>query len=742
MAQNKKVELNEVAERSLERFRKEERLLSFQQYLEKLESAPHLLARNSTQYLADAIRHYGSEEIERPFGKQRRYRVFDGEYERHGERLVGNEVAQQAFMRLLDNFRREGRVNRLVVIHGPNGSAKTSFVAALFRALEAYSRTDEGAIYRFNWVFPVNESAGGPIGFGGYNTQQETVDTYAFLEDDHIDAKLPSEHNDNPLFLLPREERQEFFAKLREEFPEFHLSRTIREGGLGHRSRKVFDALMTAYRGDVERVLKHVQVERMFISRRYRRAAVTVEPQLRIDAGVRQLTVDRSLNALPKVLQSQTLFEVSGPLVEGNRGLIEFNDFLKRPMEANKYLLATGEKGTVALENRVIHLDSVLIGTANETYLEGLKQQPDWSSYRGRLELIRMGYLLDYRDEAGIYEDLLDSIEIRKPVAPRTTEMLGLWAVMTRLQKPNPDLYESELENVIQRLTPLQKALLYADGTLPEQLNPDEKQLLKAAIPDLHRHGSEAAYYEGRVGASPRELKRVLLDDVHSESKTLSPFGLLKRLKRLTKDTSMFEWLRIEPVGEYHRPARFLKDVREHYLDICERDVRVATGLVEEGAHLSLFERYIRHANAFLKNEQLRDPVTDTFVEPDVGFMEDVEERMSVKEKGEVFRSDVVSRVAAFRIENPAQQVDFERIFPDLLAELENAYFRTKQVEIEKIWDGLLAFYDGETDDMDAEQLRTVEATHQRLADRYGYTRQTAREVVAVLRSDRRRTEQ
>ena len=52
-----------------------------------------------------------------------------------------------------------------------------------------------------------------------------------------------------------------------------------------------------------------MQVERFFVSRRYRQAAVTVEPQLAVDARSRQLTMDRSLAALPPALQSLSLYE-------------------------------------------------------------------------------------------------------------------------------------------------------------------------------------------------------------------------------------------------------------------------------------------------------------------------------------------------------------------------------------------------------------------------------------------------
>src|SRR5204862_3059454 len=84
---------------------------------------------------------------------------------------------------------------------------------------------------------------------------------------------------------------------------EFVPSDYILFGELGHKNRQIFEALLAKYRGDYVKVLRHVQVERFYVQRRYREAVVTVEPQLAVDARGRQITMDRSVTALPAVLQ-------------------------------------------------------------------------------------------------------------------------------------------------------------------------------------------------------------------------------------------------------------------------------------------------------------------------------------------------------------------------------------------------------------------------------------------------------
>jgi hypothetical protein len=97
--------------------------------------------------------------------------------------------------------------------------------------------------------------------------------------------------------------------------------------GLNHRGRRDFgghalggffvSGLATAYRGDWLKVVRHVQVERYFVSRRYRTGAATIEPQQAVDAESHPMEVDRGL-ALPPMLQGLPLRDLSGELVEAN----------------------------------------------------------------------------------------------------------------------------------------------------------------------------------------------------------------------------------------------------------------------------------------------------------------------------------------------------------------------------------------------------------------------------------------
>src|ERR1700694_3337926 len=149
-------------------------ILAFQEYMEAFFEAPRVHARDAAQYIRDCFDFYGTETLQTPSGPTRRFKLFDRPFDQAaplqegegGALGVGQEDVQNAIYRILNAFVRAGRVHKLILLHGPNGSAKSSIVGAIQRALEDYSRKDTGAIYRFNWIFPNERLVKGSIGFG------------------------------------------------------------------------------------------------------------------------------------------------------------------------------------------------------------------------------------------------------------------------------------------------------------------------------------------------------------------------------------------------------------------------------------------------------------------------------------------------------------------------------------------------------------------------------------------------
>ena len=268
--------LKSVGDQVRRSFLENKTILAFQEYMEAFFEAPRVHARDAAQYIRDSFDYYGTETVQRASGSVRRFKLFDRPFDmtsgvqegEGGAPVVGQEEVQNAIYRVLHSFVRAGRVHKLILLHGPNGSAKSSLVAAMQRALEDYSRKEEGALYRLNWIFPNERLVKGSIGFGE-KLGAGAVETYAHLEGEQIDARLACEMKDHPLFLVPRGERQRLLADHCKPSGDFQLAAGVMEGELCHKCRQIYAALLQSYNGDVLKVLRHVPVERFYLSRRY-----------------------------------------------------------------------------------------------------------------------------------------------------------------------------------------------------------------------------------------------------------------------------------------------------------------------------------------------------------------------------------------------------------------------------------------------------------------------------------------
>lgn len=716
----------------MDEFNKANHLLSMSQYLEAVETAPQAQCRDSARYVKECMEYFGTDTVHRPYGVFTRFKLFDCEFDNNRDALVGQEIVQEKIYGLLTDFVRFGRVNRLILLNGPNGSAKSRLISCLMRACEYYSEQPEGALYSFSWIFPTKKVDKSGIGFGSHSTS-ETLSSFAHLEETEVDARIHNETTDHPLLLLPKPLRHEFFLRFFETLSE--VPHYLREGELSPKNRQIFDNLLRAYKGDLHEVFKHIQVERVSMSRRYRRTLVTVDPQMRVDAAVRQVTADRSLSSLPPSLQTLTLFEPMGDLVDANRGMLEFNDLLKRPVETFKYLLATCETGVVRLDTMDLHLDMILIGSCNADHLTAFKQIPDFASFKERLELITVPYLLDFPAESQIYWEQLRALSDEINIGPHVPDVLALWAVLCRLERSQG--WEPLDDDTIKSITSMsaaEKANLYAYGSLPASLSRESANSLRNAIPTLFAERLNDEHYEGRYGPSPRELKGVLLSAARFSPDSLTGVEILSALSELTQQTAVYPFLSLEPDEDYHNPELAISTVHQWYLGIVEDELHQAMGLVDQKATVELLSTYIDHVVHFIRKEKRANPMTGRSEDPDAALMKDVEDKIGVATKEAAqFRESMVHRIAAWSMDNRDEALNYEEIFSDLVGGLNDAFYSEKRKSADRIKRNLVALLTSEDPRLDANERQQAEQTLNNLEQEFGYPAACALQVVDFL---------
>ncbi len=719
-------------------FVKNRSILSFEEYLQLFVQAPARQARNAAQYLRDAMDHYGTEQVPHPTGTIRRFKIFDAPAGDRDGRVAGQEEVQNAIYRLLGNFVRAGRINKLILLHGPNGSAKSTLVEALKRGMEHYSAQPEGALYTFNWIFPSEKLVKGSIGFGDRPTgggSSGSLASYAHLEAENIEVRIVNGLHEHPLFLIPKDERKKLLLEALGPKTDFILSSYLLQGELSAKSRRIYDALLATYEGDWLKVIRHIQVERFYVSRRYQTATATVEPQMSVDATFQQVTADRTTANLPPALQSVVLYDPHGALVSANRGLIEYSDLLKRPLEAFKYLLGASETGEVPLEHFVLQLDEVLIASSNEKHLAAFKELPDFSSFKGRIELVRVPYLRRWRLEQEIYDAQVNATTVGRHIAPHATQVAAMWAVLTRLKKPIADRYPPEVRTLIERMSPLEKLRLYQEGQAPERFSLPQARELKKHLQALYEESDSYPNYEGRSGASAREIKTSLFNAAQSvEFEGLHPLAVLKELTALCKDKSVYEYLQQEVVEGYHDHEEFVAAVEAEYLEWVDHEVRDSMGLVSEAQYKDLFEKYVQLVSAWVKGEKVHNRVTGTSEKPEESRMLEFEE--IIKPKGEDasdFRKGLISNIGAHKIDNPTGELEWARIFPDHFKRLRDHFFEERKKTLRRNVENTLKFLSGEQGSLSPREQAAVRQMLDTMNSRYGYNDASARDAIVFL---------
>ena len=274
---------------------------TIQDYLKLVTEQPGV-ARTSFQRLYDMILSYGTEEYVDSKKKITRYRFFDDPVDNGKDAIYGLDVA---LMKLVDVFKsaamRYGTEKRVILLHGPVGSCKSTIVRLLKKGLEAYSRTDAGALYTYGWVLDLDKP--------------DEVEWCPMHED--------------PLRLIPDQIRNDVIAALNSELPR--KDQILVEGDLCPYCRKIYQDLMARHGGRWEDVMQHIVVRRLLLSEKDRVGIGTFQPKDEKNQDSTELTGDINYRKIAEYGSDSDprAFNFDGEFNVANRGIIEFIEVLK-----------------------------------------------------------------------------------------------------------------------------------------------------------------------------------------------------------------------------------------------------------------------------------------------------------------------------------------------------------------------------------------------------------------------------
>src|SRR3954454_25243338 len=140
---------------------------AFEDYLNLVRKNPSI-TRSAFQRVYDMILSYGQEEYIDNKKRLIRYNFFKDEQDGGRHAIYGPDIPLMPVGRVLHSAaQRYGTERRVILLHGPVGSSKSTIARLIKRGLEEYSRTPEGALYTYEWVLPesLQHVAGGSLLF-------------------------------------------------------------------------------------------------------------------------------------------------------------------------------------------------------------------------------------------------------------------------------------------------------------------------------------------------------------------------------------------------------------------------------------------------------------------------------------------------------------------------------------------------------------------------------------------------
>ena len=564
---------------------------SLRDYLAIAERNP-ALARNAWQRLLDMIEYHGYEQPSKR-GAAPRWKIFDDPFDRGRDAVYGlDEPLNQLVQIFRAGAQGLGPEKRVILLHGPVGSAKSTVVRLLKRGLEAYGHTEAGAIYTFSWV---------------------------------IDGQvIPSPMNQDPLLLIPHEARLEIERRLNK-----NLKRGYRlevSGELDPVSRFYFRQLLERYSGEWRKVIEHIRVRRFVLSEKDRVGIGTFQPKDEKNQDSTELTGDVNYRRIADYGSDSDprAFNFDGEFNVANRGLLEFVEVLKLDVAFLYDLLGASQEHAIKPKKFAqTHIDEVIIGHTNEPEYRKLQNNELMEAFRDRTIKIDIPYNLSVANEVKIYRRQFNPQEIQHPfIAPHTLEVAALWSVLTRLEDPTHP-----------NLSVLQKAKLYSG---------EEVQGFTAEnVREMH----ESSQREGMLGISPRYVQDRIAATLVMGKEFVGPLDVLKKLETGLRHHSLITNEEIRK-----RYGQLISHAREEYEEIIKHEVQVAVAADREAVD-RLCAKYIDNVKAYTTREKVIDN-TGRERDPDERLMRSIETKIDIPEsRKDDFRHEMMNYIAALHIE-------------------------------------------------------------------------------------------
>lgn len=334
--------------------------------------------------------------------------------------------------------------------------------------------------------------------------------------------------------------------------------------------------------------ISQFKVERMMPSKLRQVCISKTEPGDENNQDISALVGKLDIRKLEHFSQADPdAYSYSGGLNCTTQGLLEFVEMFKAPIKVlHPLLTATQEGNYTGTESfGAMPFQGIVLAHSNEAEWQQFRNNKNNEAFLDRICVVKVPYCLRVTEEAKIYEKLLRESELSdSPCSPETLTMLARFSVLSRLKEhENSNMYS--------------KMRVY-DGESLRDKDPKAKS--------VNEYREAAGVDEGMNGISTRFSFKVLSETFNFDSEEVAadPVHLMYVIEQAVKreqfqpdvESRYLEYLKTELAPRY---AEFIgNEIQKAYLE----------SYGEYGQNL--FDRYIAYADAWIEDQDYKDPDT------------------------------------------------------------------------------------------------------------------------------------
>jgi len=477
---------------------KQSPVLSFADFLQEVIKYPDRYIRNVYQLYPDMVKQYVCDGVDEQGDDPEsiKFLKYDcGDLFIHGsdrpffaDRLFANRL-----MRHVDSFKVGAKQNKIYIFDGPHGSGKSTFLNNFLQKFEEYANSPQGSRYEVVWrmkhdkamhenhnlnvitdklAWALEKEGQAHLGAGVKCACKEDPELGSYFD-------VPCPSHDNPLLLIPKEIRRQFFDDLFENDEiKWQLFTEKKYDWLFHEEPcticvSMYQELLRKYQ-DPLKVMECVFARPYIFNRRIGEGVSVFNPG---DKPLRQGVMSSEM-----IQRSLDAFFTSGKRVsylysryaKTNNGIYALMDIKSHNTDRLMELHNIISDGVHKVEDIEEQVDSLLFALMNP---EDKKLLDDLHAFADRVQYINIPYVLDLQTEVDIYRENFGK-HIDEGFLPRVLHNFARVIIATRLRTEseamkewigNAEKYELYCDTNLQLL----KMEIFT-GYIPEWLSEDD----------------------------------------------------------------------------------------------------------------------------------------------------------------------------------------------------------------------------------------------------------------------------